>query len=465
MFELLEGAAARPHLTLDSHPCFNHEARLTHARVHLPVAPECNMQCRYCDRKFNCVNESRPGVTCMVLTPREALDYLMEMEKRTDNLSVVGIAGPGDPFANPEETLETLRLVRVEYPKMMLCLATNGLNLLPYVSELSALGVSHVTITVNTTKPETGAKIYSWIASGGVRLKGAEAARLLWERQKLSIMALRSCGILVKINTILIPNINESQIVDIAETVAGLGANILNIIPLHPTPNTEFASLPEPGAARITALRAQAGKSLPQMTHCMRCRADAAGLLNAPLDAARLRAIKEESEAAGLKSCASAESRPDSAHWSKTRRIRQTPREIENLEISAVRPYVAVASMDGLFVNQHLGQADRLRIYKPGIGRPEMVDFRATPPPAKGVGRWRDLAKVLKDCGRLLVGGIGYGPHVILANRDIKVHIIEGSIKEALELVASGGDLDTMVKPEAETCCKPCRSGGMCGWA
>ena len=52
-----------------AHPCFDKEARHKNARVHLPVAPKCNIQCNYCNRKFDCVNESRPGVTSSVLTP------------------------------------------------------------------------------------------------------------------------------------------------------------------------------------------------------------------------------------------------------------------------------------------------------------------------------------------------------------------------------------------------------------
>ncbi len=52
-----------------AHPCFNEEAKHTSARVHLPVAPKCNIQCNYCNRKFDCVNESRPGVTSSVLAP------------------------------------------------------------------------------------------------------------------------------------------------------------------------------------------------------------------------------------------------------------------------------------------------------------------------------------------------------------------------------------------------------------
>ena len=139
------------------------------------------------------------------------------------------------------------------------------------------------------------------------------------------------------------------------------------------------------------------------------------------------------------------------------------PFEDEDIEKEQERPYVAIASLEGLFVNQHLGQAERLRIYKPGPGRPELVGLRATPPPEKGIGRWKELSKVLKDCGWLLVGGIGEAPHVILANQNVKIHVIEGLIEDALKLIATGGDLKTMAKPEATPCIKPCHSQGMCG--
>jgi nitrogen fixation protein NifB len=72
------------------------------------------------------VNESRPGVTTGVLSPDQAMMYLDTVFAQKKNISVVGIAGPGDPFANPEETMETLRLVREKYPDMLLCIASNG---------------------------------------------------------------------------------------------------------------------------------------------------------------------------------------------------------------------------------------------------------------------------------------------------------------------------------------------------
>lgn len=55
------------------HPCFNAAVKGLFGRVHLPVAPKCNIKCNYCNRKYDCVNESRPGVTSNILTPGQAL--------------------------------------------------------------------------------------------------------------------------------------------------------------------------------------------------------------------------------------------------------------------------------------------------------------------------------------------------------------------------------------------------------
>jgi len=138
---------------LEKHPCFNEKAKHLYGRIHLPVASSCNIQCKFCNRKYNCINESRPGVTSAVLSPAQGLRYLKEMKGKIPNLSVVGIAGPGDPFAKPEITMETLELVNAAFPEMLLCVATNGFNLLPYVGRLSKYNVSHVTITVNAVDP------------------------------------------------------------------------------------------------------------------------------------------------------------------------------------------------------------------------------------------------------------------------------------------------------------------------
>ena len=80
---------------LSRHPCYNRDAHREFARMHVPVAPRCNIQCNYCNRKYDCCNESRPGVTSEVLSPEQAADKVAYVRERIPNLSVVGIAGPG----------------------------------------------------------------------------------------------------------------------------------------------------------------------------------------------------------------------------------------------------------------------------------------------------------------------------------------------------------------------------------
>ena len=187
------------------HPCFNVQAKGQYGRVHLPVAPKCNIQCNYCNRKYDCVNESRPGVTSTLLSPDQALVYMGRVLEREPRISVAGIAGPGDPFANPDETLETMRLIRRHYPDTILCLSSNGMNLAPHVPELAAIGVSHVTVTVNAVDPTISQQIYAWVRDGKVIYRGRQAAELLLARQLEAIRLLKEHGVTVKVNTIVNP--------------------------------------------------------------------------------------------------------------------------------------------------------------------------------------------------------------------------------------------------------------------
>lgn len=257
-------------MTPDSsrHPCFNPEAHRRFARVHLPVAPACNLACAFCDRKFSCVNESRPGVTAEVLSPHEALDRLADAAARLPGLSVAGIAGPGDPLANPEETFTTLELLRRDFPDLLTCVSTNGLDLPGAARELARLGVSHVTVTVNAASAATAAVIYP----------GTDPEGLL-EAQRRGIALLKGLGLTVKINTVVLPGINELEVAEIARGAAALGADLMNCIALIPVPDTKFAFVTPPGPEKMNALRQAAGAFMTQMRHCSRCRADAAGPL------------------------------------------------------------------------------------------------------------------------------------------------------------------------------------------
>lgn len=262
------------------HPCFDEKVGRTCGRIHLPVAPACNIQCAYCSRAYDCVNESRPGVTSRIMDPDEAASYLGEMLIRMPFATVAGIAGPGDAFCDPQRTLAALELIRRAHPRLNLCLSTNGLNITPYIKDLRRLGVGYVTVTVNAATPETGAMIYSYVKDGRQVLRGTEGAELLIGRQFEAISALAAEKIRVKVNTVVVSGINAGEVNDIARRASELGAGIMNIIPVIPVPGTPLEHAPPLSASEIEKLRISAAGHIGQMRHCVRCRADAAGLLH-----------------------------------------------------------------------------------------------------------------------------------------------------------------------------------------
>jgi nitrogen fixation protein NifB len=194
-------------------------------------------------------------------------------------LSVVGIAGPGDAFANVDETMETLQLIHDHFPEQLLCLSTNGLALLPWISTIAQVGVSHLTITVNALDAKTAAQIYRWVRIDGKTLHGLEAGEAMVAAQTRSLQEAVKYGFTIKINTVVIPGINQEQVVDIARWASDLGADLHNCIPMIPVSSTPFGNIPTPTDEAMQSLRDSASQHLPQMTHCSRCRADACGFL------------------------------------------------------------------------------------------------------------------------------------------------------------------------------------------
>jgi len=431
------------------HPCFDEAAKHTYSRVHLPVAPKCNIQCNFCDRKYDCVNESRPGVTSVILSPGQSLVYLDKVMARVPNVSVVGIAGPGDPMANPVETMETLTLVRNKYPDILLCLATNGLMLPPYVDQLAQLKVSHVTITINAIDPDIGAQIYAWVRDGKKIYRGRDGAELLLSRQLESIKLLKAHGITVKINFILIPEINEAHISEVAKTVSKLGADIFNCMPLIPAAGAVFAHFPRPSDDKVKNARAAAGEYLTQMKHCARCRADAVGLIGHGMDEETLNDLKDCSK------------------------LPLHPHED--------RPFVAAATMEGFLVNQHLGRADDFQIFNQTSSGFELKEIRKAPSAGLGDERWKALAELFHDCRSVLVNAAGMKPVTILKKAGVEVVEMDGLIEQGLEYVYHGtafpgrrivkegcscgqGSQAPSLNGEVKSSCgKGCASSGGCG--
>jgi len=280
-------------LNKKNHPCFNEEKSKKYSRIHLPVAYDCNIQCNYCNRKYDCVNESRPGVTSKILTPKEACELFLRVKSKIENLSVVGFAGPGDALANFEKVKETVNLIKDSmacsleekvFPRneddIMFCLSTNGLLLSDYAQEIINIGITHLTVTINTVDEALVPLIYEKISYKGANLPVEKAAGILIQNQLSGLKELSSAGLICKVNILCLEGINDFHAEEVVKTVKAHGAFMTNITKLIPAKGSKFENKIPIEDKKLMEIRKKCSAHLKQMYHCKQCRADSIGLLS-----------------------------------------------------------------------------------------------------------------------------------------------------------------------------------------
>jgi nitrogen fixation protein NifB len=404
-----------------NHPCYSEEAHHHYARMHVAVAPACNIQCNYCNRKYDCANESRPGVVSEKLTPEQASKKVLAVASTIPQMTVLGIAGPGDPLANPEKTFKTFELISKTAPDIKLCLSTNGLALPEHVDTISSFNVDHVTITVNMVDPEIGQHIYPWIFWNHKRVTGYEAAKILHERQMLGLEMLTARGVLTKINSVLIPGVNDEHLIEVNREVKKRGAFLHNIMPLisEPEHGTWFGLNGQrgPTAQELKAVQDACMGGANLMRHCRQCRADAVGLLG-----------EDRSEEFTLDKIEQMEvvydldRRRDYQHKVEAERQAQHDAKITALAASAVddgvdpalKVLVAVATEGHGKVNQHFGHATEFQIFEVSQAEALFVGHRRVDLYCQGgYGEDEQLPSIvgaINDCHAVLVAKIGACP-------------------------------------------------------
>ena len=98
---------------------------------------------------------------------------------------------------------------------------------------------------------------------------------------------------------------------------------------------------------------------------------------------------------------------------------------------------IAVASSDGIFVNQHFGHAAKFYIFEVACDEFELLETRIVEPACQG--RDHDEKKICKnmdaisDCDYLLVSKIGYGAAAIAEQKGIIPYEIPGVIEESIQ--------------------------------
>ncbi|MCE5285832.1 MAG: nitrogenase cofactor biosynthesis protein NifB [Pelosinus sp.] len=398
------------------HPCYSADAHHKYARMHLPVAPMCNISCNYCNRKFDCVNESRPGVTSEILSPEEALQKFHKVKAAIPNLSVIGIAGPGDALANWPKTREAIVRIKAEDDSMIFCLSTNGLLLPDYMEEIVELDVKHVTVTMNCLDAAIGAKIYKHIYYREKKYVGEEAARILLENQLKGITWLAQKGVLVKVNMVMIKGINDHHIPAVAKRVKAAGAFIANIMPLIPASGSVFQDYPQTSMKEIQDMRNLCEVDIKQMKHCRQCRADAIGMLD--YDRSEEFRMHEEPDKLAEASC-------------------QLPKHYT----------VAVTSKHGKLVDQHFGHASEFLIYQYINHKFILAEARSVDKYCNGITECDDDAEekqavieAIADCDAVLTMRIGRVPQKKLINKGVLVleycSTVESGLSYALTQLA-----------------------------
>ncbi len=391
------------------HPCYCDSGH-QYARMHIPVAPKCNIQCNYCNRKYDCQNESRPGVTSEVLNPEQALEKYKLVKERLDNLMVVGIAGPGDALANFIETKRSIELIRSYDPNVTFCLSTNGLMLPDYVDDIVKLGVTHITVTINAIDPKIGAKIYSVISYKGGIYSGEEGAALLIQRQFEGLEKLKDKNVVIKVNTVMIKGINDEHIPELVKKLKEYGVYLNNIMPLIPANGSAFENMAQTSNAELNQLRRKCALDLKQMYHCRQCRADAIGILG------------EDISFDFRKAACSTYHQP----------------------VKEKKYRIAVASKTGRLVDQHFGHAEALKIYEYSEKGITLLETRQADQYCTGVEECEDtdskidkMLRIVSDCDALLCLRIGNSPKRQLEAKGIFISEMYEEIEAAISKIVN----------------------------
>jgi nitrogen fixation protein NifB len=447
---------------VQNHPCYSEDAHHYFARMHVAVAPACNIQCHYCNRKYDCANESRPGVVSELLTPDQAVKKTMAVAANIPQMTVLGIAGPGDPLANPERTFETFRRLSLEAPDIKLCVSTNGLALPDAVEELSKHNIDHVTITINCVDPEIGAKIYPWIFWKNRRIKGVKAAKILIEQQQKGLEMLIAKGILVKVNSVMIPGINDEHLAEVSRVVKSKGAFLHNVMPLiaEAEHGTFYGVMGQRGPTpdELQNLQDSCAGDMNMMRHCRQCRADAVGMLGEDrgdeftLD--KIEDMEIDYAAAMEKRKVIHQAIQEEMDSKRLEKAQKAEAQKQSKKLDTRPVLMAVATSGQGVINMHFGHAKEFLIYEASANGVRFISHRKTDLYCSGDSSCGDGETVLQQtirslsgCEVVLCSKIGFEPWQqledagILPNGEHAMEVIEDAVMAVYLEMAKAGKL------------------------
>lgn len=320
------------------------------------------------------------------MVPAEAVIWVKELQKGGKEIRKIDLCGPGDSMSEPRTTLETLEFLQAEKHNAELSVTTVGLGSAQYAKELVRLGVKKLNLMVNTVNPETASSLYAWIRPGKKTLPLDVAIKELLDDQVKTAKSMLEEGIEVVVKTVVKKDINQNETVEIAEKMASLGVKNMEIS----SNDIDRAGLEEILKQASSYINMSITDELP----------------NTPPPG--------------------------------------SPEELDGTKIpkpTKERPNVAVASLSGMEIDMHLGQASQVLIYGPREdGLACLLETRRTPEIGKGAKRWEVFAeKCLYDCFAVLATHAGEAPRKQFAELGIKTFLTDGEIEGIVDVLYGGG--------------------------
>ena len=337
------------------------------------------------------------------------------------------------------------------------------------MDELCQHNIDHVTITINCVDPDVGAKIYPWIFWNNRRIKGRKGAEILIEQQQKGLEMLVARGVLVKVNSVMIPGVNDEHLKEVSRVVKAKGAFLHNVMPLiaEAEHGTFFGVMGQRGPTHgeLQTLQDACAGDMAMMRHCRQCRADAVGMLGEDRgDEFTLDKIEsmEIDYAKAMEDRSQVHATIEANREAQRKKSGETFISIASLKAPKreTRPVLmAVATTGGGVINQHFGHAREFLIYEASTQDVRFIGHRKVDLYCSGGDTCGDaetaLAKTIRTlagCEAVLCSKIGYEPWGLLEaagiepNGEHAMEPIEEAVAAVYREMAKDGRLD---KPAA----------------
>jgi GTP 3',8-cyclase len=171
--------------------------------LRISVTDRCNMRCRYCMPEEN-----------YVWLPRASILSFEEIQRLAGIFAGLGVQKlrltGGEPLLR-HDLPSLVTLLRTHKSITDLALTTNGILLARHAADLKAAGLSRVTVSLDTLRPE----------------RMAEFARSQRHADVLDgILAARKAGLGIKLNVVVIRGYNEDELPDLVDYGQRVGAEV-----------------------------------------------------------------------------------------------------------------------------------------------------------------------------------------------------------------------------------------------